>query len=112
MAGPLHDIHQVNVDRLDRLVEPSPAATLSRSLLATPGFRQTLFGMDAGQELSEHTSSFLAIVQVISGILRVTVPGRELEMQRDTWLTLPPDTPHAVRAIEPARFLLTLVRVE
>jgi quercetin dioxygenase-like cupin family protein len=80
-------------------------------MLISPDFRQTMFSMDAGQELSEHTSSFLAIVQVISGKLRMAVPGRELEMERDAWLSIPPHTPHAVHAIEPTRFLLTLVRV-
>lgn len=100
----------VNVERLDRFVEPSSGATTSRSLLVLPYFRQVMFGLDAGQEMSEHTSSFLAIVQVVSGRLRMTVADQDYLLETNAWLAMPPHAPHALTAIEPTRFLLTLVR--
>lgn len=110
MAQPLFQFDSVNTARLDELVEPVASSTVSRSLLARPDFRQVLFSMDAGQEISEHRAPFLAIVQVISGRLRMTVSGESHVLEASGWLSMPPDAPHALAAEEPTRFLLTMVR--
>jgi len=110
MAQPLFSIDAVNVANLEELVEPVTASTVSRSLVARPDFRQVLFSMDAGQEISEHRAPFLAIVQVLSGRLRMTVGAETHTLGPHAWLSMPPDAPHALAAEEPTRFLLTMVR--
>ena len=39
----------------------------------------TVFGLDAGQELTEHRAARAAIVQVITGRLRFAVDGDEID---------------------------------
>ncbi len=70
----------------------------------------TVFGLDAGEGLSEHQASRVAIVQVLSGRLRFTVDGEELDLGQGNWLHMSPGTPHALEATEPTVMLLTLLR--
>ena len=69
----------------------------------------TVFGLDAGEELTEHQASSAAIVQVLAGRLRFTADGEELDAGPGFWLHMAPATPHALVAVEPAVMLLTLV---
>lgn len=70
----------------------------------------TVFAFDAGEGLTEHQASRTAIVQVLSGRLRFTADGEELDAGPGFWLHMTPGTPHALEAVEPTLMLLTLVR--
>ncbi|MCB1125512.1 MAG: cupin domain-containing protein [Verrucomicrobiae bacterium] len=88
----------------------APNGIVSRTLLATPSVRLVLFGFDAGQELTEHTSPHHALVQVLSGGCDFTVDGVVHAMQAGDLLHMAPGAPHAVRARERFSMLLTLGR--
>ncbi len=49
---------------------------VSRTLLRTPASRVVLFGFAEGQELTEHTSTQQAIVQILSGECEITLGGK------------------------------------
>ena len=70
----------------------------------------TVFGFDAGEGLTEHRASRPAIVQVLSGRLRFTADGEELDAGPGFWLLMTAGTPHALIAREPTVMLLTLLR--
>ena len=70
----------------------------------------TVFGFDAGEGLTEHQASRPAIVQVLSGRMRFTVDGEELDAGPGFWLHMTAGTPHALVAVEPSLMLLTLLR--
>ena len=80
---------------------------VSQAVLTAPGLRVTLFRFAAGQELSEHTSTARALVQVLSGRGEFTFHGRKHVLQAGDLLHLPPRLPHAVRAVEDMTMLLT-----
>jgi quercetin dioxygenase-like cupin family protein len=84
--------------------------TLSRVLHDDGRLRLVLFAFDAGQELTEHTASVPAVLQVISGRFRVTAGDDTFEMGPDTWLLLDACEMHSLRAEEPSRLLLTMLR--
>jgi quercetin dioxygenase-like cupin family protein len=92
------------------LVDYQDKAIVSRTLLKKGGGTITLFAFDAGQELSEHTAPFDALVQGIEGTGELTVFGASHRLDAGRALLMPAGAPHAVRA--PARFkmLLTLIR--
>jgi quercetin dioxygenase-like cupin family protein len=69
----------------------------------------TVFGFDAGQELTEHSAARVAVVQVISGRLRFSVDGTELDAGPGLWLHMAPGAPHSLVAVEPTIMLLTLL---
>jgi quercetin dioxygenase-like cupin family protein len=87
-----------------------PGATVSKPLVNAPTIRQVVFAMDRGQVLSEHRAPFTAVVQVLDGEVRFGVAGETRRLMANDWLLMPPDEPHDVEAVEPTRFLLTLVK--
>ncbi len=91
---------------------PVPEAGIASSpLLDLPGrTKLVLFAMDAGQEISPHAAPFPAQVLVLQGRLEVMV-GLDWEaLGADEGLDLPAGLPHAVRALAPSHFLLTMLR--
>ncbi len=100
----------VQGSRVVDMVEYQDGAVVSRTVLKQPGGNVTLFAFDAGQELSEHTAPYDALVQVLEGEAEVTIAGRPHRLRAGDLILMPANKPHAVRA--PARFkmLLTMIR--
>ena len=92
------------------LVEYQPGAIVSRQLLKNAQANLTLFAFDQGQELSEHTSVFNALVLVLEGQARITVAGRSHSVGAGRMVLMPAGQPHAVKATKRFKMLLTLVR--
>jgi quercetin dioxygenase-like cupin family protein len=85
-----------------------PGAVVSKVVHRGDGMNVTVFGFDAGEELTEHQAARAAVVQVLFGRLRLTVDGEELELVPGSWLHMTPGTPHSLVATEPTIMLLTL----
>ena len=90
-------------------VENVAHGIVSRAVLTTPELRLTLFHFAAGQELSEHTSTARALVQVLSGTCQFTVGPTVHTLKPGDLLHLPPGAPHALSAPEAFSMLLTQV---
>jgi quercetin dioxygenase-like cupin family protein len=95
---------------LAELVAYQPGAVVSRTLVKRPTGTVTLFAFDAGQELSEHTAPFDALVEVLDGEAEITISGNLIRARAGQAVLMPASQPHALRA--PARFkmLLTMIR--
>ena len=91
-------------------VEIPADGTLSRVLYKDEQLRLVAFAFDAGQELTEHTASVPAIVQVVTGALTVQVGEERHRMGPSAWLLLEAGEPHSVYADEPSQMLLTMIR--
>jgi quercetin dioxygenase-like cupin family protein len=87
-----------------------PGAIVSRTLAKARGGSVTLFAFDAGQELSEHTAPFDAFVQVVDGTVELTIGGEKVVTRAGETVRMPAGIPHAVRALEPFKMILTMVR--
>jgi quercetin dioxygenase-like cupin family protein len=70
----------------------------------------TLFAFAGGQELSEHTAPFDALVQVLEGELVLTIGGTEVHARPGEIVLMPADIPHALRAVGDTKMLLTMLR--
>ena len=95
---------------LGDLVTPTERGIASRVLARTTGGNLTLFAFDAGEELSEHTAPFDALVMVLEGSLVLEIGGRTVHAKPGTIVRMPAGEPHAVQAPEPARMLLLMLR--
>ena len=107
---PLIDASREHVFSLAAETQFAPNGIVSRTLLRTPGGRVTLFGFDAGQELTEHTSTQHALVQVLSGSCEFALAGKWQTLKSGDALSMPPGLAHAVKATERFAMLLTLFR--
>ncbi|MCX6893980.1 MAG: cupin domain-containing protein [Verrucomicrobia bacterium] len=86
----------------------APNGIVSRTLLRTPNSRVVLFGFAEGQELTEHTSTQHALIQILSGECEFSLAGQPHPLKTGDLLHMPPHLPHAVRATKRFSMLLTL----
>lgn len=95
--------------RLADATQVSAAGIVSRTVLQSPEMRVVLFTFADGQELTTHTSTRRAVIQVLEGNGEFFFDGRWEKLPAGTLLHLPPSQPHAVRASAgPFSMLLTL----
>ena len=92
------------------MVDYAPQGIVSRVILRRPNGSVTLFAFDAGQELSEHTAPFEALLSVVEGRATVFIDRGEYVVGSGETVRLPAGIPHAVRANEPFKMMLTMVR--
>ena len=95
---------------LHTLIAPTAHGVASRVLAKAAGASVTLFAFDAGEGLSEHSTPFEALVLVLEGALTLTIGGTPVEATPGTIVRMPAQVPHAVRAAQPARMLLVMLR--
>lgn len=87
----------------------SASGIVSRTVLQSPEARVVLFTFADGQELTSHTSRRRALVQILDGACDFFFGGKWQRLETGTFLHLPPNHPHAVRAgAGPFSMLLTL----
>ncbi len=92
------------------LLDYQEGAIVSMTLADTPGGTITVFAFAKGQGLSEHTAPFDALAQVIDGKAAVTIGGRRHSVARGEAILMPADIPHAVRAEEDFKMMLTMIK--
>ena len=85
-----------------------PESIVSRTFFKGDRLQALLFGFDAGQELSEHTSSQAAIIQIVQGEATVTLGEDRHELNAGSWLHMPPRLKHSVHAKTPLVMLLLM----
>ena len=92
------------------MVAYQDGAVVSRSVLKGATGNVTLFAFDAGQELSEHTAPYDALVQVLDGEAEITIAGEPHRLRGGDLIVMPANRPHAVRAIARFKMMLTMIR--
>ncbi len=105
-TGPAAD---VRIDIATALEIPEEG-TLSKVLYTDDQIRVVGFAFDAGQELTEHTATVPAVIQVVSGRFRFTAGDDRYDIGPSSWVHLAASVPHSVYAVEPSRLLLTLIK--
>ena len=96
---------------LAALVSYAEGAIVSKTLLKKEAGNLSLFAFDKGQGLSEHTSPFDAVVQVVEGIGTFIIDGSRVTAQAGEMVIMPANMPHDVQAAEaPFKMLLTMIR--
>ena len=95
---------------LAELVEYSADSIVSKTILDKPVGTLTLFAFDEGQKLSEHTSPYDAVVQVLEGKTRLTIGGQDQQVREGQIIIMPANVPHAVDAEGRFKMLLTMIR--
>lgn len=98
------------VDNLAAEIEPPSDGTLSRTVHQDERLKVVLFGFSAGQELSEHTASTPAIMHFLNGEATVTLGGEAVAVKAGTWIHMPPNLKHSIRAETPVSMLLILLK--
>jgi len=89
-----------------------PESIVSRTFHKDNQLKAILFGFDSGQELSEHTSSQTAIIQIVKGEATVTLGDDTHELAAGAWMHMPPRLKHSITAKTPLLMLLLMFGAE
>ena len=92
------------------LVAYQAGAVVSRVILKQGTGNVTLFAFDRGQELSEHSTPFDALVHVLDGAAEITVGGTPYDLRAGDMILMPATIPHALKANTRFKMALTMIR--
>ncbi|MBI5060213.1 cupin domain-containing protein [candidate division KSB1 bacterium] len=100
----------MNKINLTQSIEYNPDAVVSKTLVKQPHGTVTLFAFDKGQELSEHSAPFDALVHVLDGEAELIIGGEPVRANAGEFVNMPANIPHAVKAVTRFKMLLTMIK--
>lgn len=92
------------------MIQEAEQGIVSKSIVENEHHKIIHFTLAPGQELSEHTASVPAVIQIIDGEGTVTLGGKAYEASPGKLFYMPADLKHAVRGPGRLVFLLTMFR--
>ncbi len=98
------------VEVIKGMVEYQEGAIVSRTIIDKPQGTVTLFAFAEGEGLSEHTTPYDALVQVMDGEVEITIGGKAFHLGEGEMIVMPADIPHALRALGRFKMLLVMVK--
>ena len=96
--------------KLIDLVDYQDGSVVSREIISKKTGTVTLFAFDKGQGLSEHTAPFDALVYLLDGEAEIVISGKPLRLKQGEIVIMPANQPHALKAIERFKMILTMIR--
>lgn len=91
-------------------VEYSPEGIVSKRVLQKDKGNVSLFAFDKGQQLSEHSAPFDALVQVLEGEAEISINKKSHILLGGESIVMPANIVHAVFATERFKMLLTMIK--
>ena len=83
---------------------------VSRTVIKNAAASVTFFAFDAGEELSEHSAPYDALVHVLDGEAEIIIDGESSLLGAGDMIIMPADVPHAVKAPSRFKMCLTMIR--
>ena len=108
--SPKAELAAAEIARVAELANYQSGSVVSRILVRRDKGNVTLFAFDEGQELSEHTAPFDALVYVLEGRAEIRIAGQPFRLSAGDVILMPANRPHAVRAVSAFKMLLTMIR--
>ncbi|MCC7207434.1 MAG: cupin domain-containing protein [Anaerolineae bacterium] len=98
-------------ESIDGLIADFPTDSIvSRTIVNNDKFTATIFGFDAGQELTEHTSTKAAIIHILKGEATLTLGDARYEVKAGAWASMTPNLKHSLLAHTQAVMLLLMMK--
>lgn len=85
-------------------------SVVSKTILKLPAGNITLFAFDKDEGLAEHSSPHDALVQLLDGEAEITIGGELFNLQSGQSIILPANIPHALKAKEKFKMMLTMIK--
>jgi quercetin dioxygenase-like cupin family protein len=92
------------------IIEYADNSVISKTIIKKQTGTVTLFSFDKGEALSEHTAPFDAMVQVVDGTAEIIINGVSNTVTAGNSIIMPGNIPHAVKANERFKMVLTMIR--
>lgn len=91
-------------------VDYSAEGIVSKRVIQKEKGNVTLFAFDKGQQLSEHSAPFDAMVQVLDGQAEILINRVPYKLTAGQAIIMPANIPHAVNAVARFKMLLTMIK--
>lgn len=92
------------------MIDYAEGGVVSKELIHNDAGSVTLFSFDAGQQLSEHTAPFDALLQVVEGEMELSVEGNVNVVKAGEAFVIPTGARHSVSAAKPFKMIITMIR--
>jgi quercetin dioxygenase-like cupin family protein len=96
-------------DLTERVDVPADG-TLSTTIYQDERLKVVLFAFAVEQEMSEHTAAVPAIMHFLKGESEITLGSDSVVAKAGTWVHMPANLPHSIRANTPTVMLLLLLK--
>jgi quercetin dioxygenase-like cupin family protein len=91
-------------------VDYAEGAIVSKTVIKKESGNISVFAFDRGEALSEHTASFDALIEVVDGKSEIIIGGKSFFLETGQSIILPANIPHAVKATERFKMVLTMIK--
>lgn len=91
-------------------VEYASNSVVSKTILKKATGNITLFAFDKDEGLTEHTSPYDAVVQLLDGQAEISIGGDPHQVKAGDCIILPAGVPHALKAKEKFKMMLTMIK--
>lgn len=95
---------------LDERIQYQEGSVVSREIFKNLSGTVTLFSFAEGQGLSEHKTSFDALVYIVDGEAQITISGVLHIVKKGELIHMPAGKPHALQAHERFKMLLIMIK--
>ena len=85
-------------------------AVVSKQILKKEAGNVSLFAFDKGEGLSEHSTPYDALVQIVDGRAEILIDGKSHVLEAGESIVMPAHIPHALKAVERFKMLLTMIK--
>ncbi|MGI5827657.1 MAG: cupin domain-containing protein [Patescibacteria group bacterium] len=85
-------------------------AVVSREIIKTQNTTVILFAFDKSQGLTEHTTPYDALVQLIEGNAEIIIDRKIYNVKEGEMIIMPANHPHTVNAKEKFKMLLIMAK--
>jgi quercetin dioxygenase-like cupin family protein len=92
------------------LVGYQDGAIVSREVVSQPTGTVTVFAFDEGEQLSEHTAPFDAMVIDLDGEADIAIGGKANRVKPGEMIIMPANVPHALKAVTRFKMLLVMIK--
>ncbi len=105
-----NEFPKAKVVRFKDEVSYQQGSIVSKTITKNNSGNVSLFAFSKGEALSEHTAAFDAMIQVLDGKAEVMINGQPFELTEGDTIIMPANIPHAVKATEDFKMLLTMIK--
>lgn len=112
----INNNHQPNekilakVEKLENLVDYQDNSIVSRVIISKDTGTVTLFAFDSGQELSEHSAPFDALMYLLDGEAQITISGKVSHLIGGDMIIMPANQPHALKSLKKTKIILVMIK--
>ncbi len=105
-------IDEREVIKLADAVDYEKGGVASKSLVQRESFTLTIMAFDKDARISSHSSTGDALVQILEGKAEIDIDGKLYNLCEGQSILMPAKTPHALRAVENFKMMLTVAKPE